>query len=227
VQLERHSGGVEARQHIGVKQYNHAKHNYLCGLCLQLYGHRCLHIQLLNLCGGIMAPTLKTMPPPGPTHGPGWHKCMPCASLTPSDGTQGVFRGLPWLKIGKLGQNRSKSIKIAPKPAEKRLKRFAPPIKHDEAQYQHTFNHRMPWYRQRSAISAPTRLPATGCSGPENAAFFETAVGHICGIAANPLSACGGKHGLFFNLMPLPSSAHGPGRPKCMPSVSLTPSDGT
>jgi hypothetical protein len=95
-----------------------------------------------------MAPTFKTVPPPGPTHGPGWHKRMPCASLTPSDGTQGVFRGSPmpqnrgnWVRIG------SKSMQIAPNTAEKRLKRFAPPIKHDEAQYQHAFDHRRPWYR--------------------------------------------------------------------------------
>ena len=73
----------------------------------------------------------------------------------------------------------SKSMKIAPKTAEKRLKRFAPPIKHDEAHYQHALDHRRPWYCQRSAISAPTGLPVTGCSGPENAAFFETVVGRI------------------------------------------------
>jgi hypothetical protein len=84
---------------------------------------------------------------------------------------------------------------IAPKTAEKRLKRFAPPIKHDEAQYQHAFDHRMPWYRQRSAISAPTGLPVTGCSGPENFVFFETAAGRVGGIAANPLSACGLGYG--------------------------------
>jgi hypothetical protein len=53
-------------------------------------------------------------------------------------------------------------MKIASKTVEKRLKRFAPPIKHDEAQYQHTFDHHTPWYRQRSAISAPTGLPVTG-----------------------------------------------------------------
>ena len=66
----------------------------------------------------------------------------------------------------------SKSMKIAPKTAEKRLKHFAPPTKHDEAHYQHAFDLRGPWYGQRSAISAPTGLPVTGCSGPENAVFF-------------------------------------------------------
>jgi hypothetical protein len=30
---------------------------------------------------------------------------------------------------------------------------------------------------------------------------------------------------LIFKLMPLPSPAHGPGRPKCMPSASPTPPD--
>jgi hypothetical protein len=65
-------------------------------------------------------------------------------------------------------------MKIAAKTAEKRLKRFASPIKHDEAQYQHAFDHRRPWYHQPSAICAPTGLPVTGCYGPENAAFFET-----------------------------------------------------
>jgi hypothetical protein len=107
---------------IGVKQYTHAKHNYSCRLCLRLYDRRYLQIQLLNLCGGIdiMTPPFKTMPPPGPTHGPGWHKCMPCASLTPLDGTQGVFRGSPmpqnrgnWVKIGqnrvKIDKNRSEN----------------------------------------------------------------------------------------------------------------------
>ena len=68
-------------------------------------------------------------------------------------------------------------MKIVPKTAEKRLKRFArPPIKHDEAQYQHAFDHRGPWYRQRSAISTPTRLSVTGYYGPANATFFETVV---------------------------------------------------
>ena len=99
----------------------------------------------------------------------------------------------------------SKSMKIAPKTAEKRLKRFAPPIKHDEAHYQHALDHRRPWYCQRSAFSAPTGLPVTGCSGPENAAFFETAVGRIGGIASNPLSACGGEHGLFLTVCPYPA----------------------
>ena len=61
-----------------------------------------------------MAPTFKTMPTPGPTHGPRCHKCMPCASLTLSAGTQGVFRGSPmphnrgiWVKsVKNIGQNR-------------------------------------------------------------------------------------------------------------------------
>jgi hypothetical protein len=43
------------------------KHNYLCRLCLRLYGHGYLHtkfsIHLLILCGGIMAPTFKTRYP--------------------------------------------------------------------------------------------------------------------------------------------------------------------
>ena len=47
-------------------------------------------------------------------------------------------------------------MKIAPKTAEKRLKRFARPIKHDQAQYQYAFDHRGPWYGQRSAIIAPS-----------------------------------------------------------------------
>jgi hypothetical protein len=73
---------------------------------------------------------------------------MPTASLTSSDGTQGMLRGVP---VARTRENRvkigSKSMKIAPKTAEKRLKRFAPPIKHDEAHYQHAFDHRGPWYR--------------------------------------------------------------------------------
>ena len=140
---------------IGVKQYSHTKHNYLYRLCLRLYGRRYLHIQLLNLCGGIIAPTFKTMPPPGPTHGPGWHKCIPCASLTPSDGTQCVFRGSPmpqnWGKSVKIG---SKSMKTAPKTVEKRLRHFAPPTGHDQAHYPHVFDHRGPWYRKQSTILA-------------------------------------------------------------------------
>ena len=96
-------------------------------------------------------------------------------------------------------------MKIAPKTAEKRLKHFAPPTKHDEAHYQHAFDLRGPWYGQRSAISAPTGLPVTGCSGPENAVFFETAAGRVGGIAANPLSACGGEHGLFSTVCPYPA----------------------
>jgi hypothetical protein len=69
----------------------------------------------------------------------------------------------------KIGQ---KSTKNAPRTAEKRLRRFAPPIKHDEAHHLHAFDHRGPWYHQRIAISAPTGPPVTGCSGPENASFF-------------------------------------------------------
>ena len=77
---------------------------------------------------------------------------------------------------------------------------------HDEANYQHAFDLREPWYGQRSAISAPTGPPVTGCSaGPENASFFETAAGRIGGIAANPLSACGAERGLFLNLCPYPA----------------------
>jgi hypothetical protein len=67
------------------------------------------HIQLANLYGGIMAPTFKTEAPPGPAHGPGRHKCASCASLTPSDGTQGVFRGSP------RPQNRGNRVKIRQK----------------------------------------------------------------------------------------------------------------
>ena len=48
----------------------------------------------------------------------------------------------------------SKLKKIAPKTAEKRLKHFAPPMLHDEAHYQHAFDHRGPWYRYQSAILA-------------------------------------------------------------------------
>jgi hypothetical protein len=63
-------------------------------------------------------------------------------------------------------------MKIDPETAEKRLKRFAPPIKHDKAHYLHAFDHRGLWYGQRSAITAPTGLPVTGCSGPGNAGLF-------------------------------------------------------
>ena len=77
----------------------------------------------------------------------------------------------------------SKSMKIAPKTAEKRLKCFAPAIKHDEAHHMHVFDHHGPWYHQCIAISAPTGLPVTGCSGPENTVFFETAAGRVGGIA--------------------------------------------
>jgi hypothetical protein len=73
-------------------------------------------------------------------------------------------------------------MKIAPKTTEKRPKRFAPPI-----------DHRGPWYRQRSAIPVPTRLPVTGCSRPENAVFFESAVGRMDEVAANPLSGVAGS----------------------------------
>ena len=45
-------------------------------------------------------------------------------------------------------------MKIDPKTAEKRLRHFAPPIRHDQAHYQHAFDHRGPWYRHRSAILA-------------------------------------------------------------------------
>jgi hypothetical protein len=51
---------------------------------------------------------LKLMPPPGPAHGPGRHKCVPRASLTPWDGTGVRLGGLLGLEIGKSGQNRVK-----------------------------------------------------------------------------------------------------------------------
>ena len=35
--------------------------------------------------------------------------------------------------------------------------------------------------------------------------LIETAAGRIGGIAANPLSACGGEHGLFLTLCPYPA----------------------
>jgi hypothetical protein len=57
-----------------------------------------------------------------------------------------------------------------------------------------------PGIASKALFSLCTGPPVTGCSGPENAAFFETAVGRIGGIAANPLSACGGEHGLFLKL---------------------------
>ena len=103
------------------------------------------------------------------------------------------------------GQNWSKSTKIAPRTAEKRQNRFAHAIKHDEAHHPHAFDHRGPWYHQCIAIFAPTGPPIKGCSGPENASFFETAVGRISGIDANPLSACGMEHGLFLNMSPYPA----------------------
>jgi hypothetical protein len=82
-------------------------------------------------------------------------------------------------------------MKIVPTSAEKRLKRFAPSIKHDEAQYQHAFRHCRPWYRKRSAISAPTGLPMTGVLRPENAVLFRDVDrggrGRIGEIAANLL----------------------------------------
>jgi hypothetical protein len=60
-----------------------------------------------------------------------------------------------------------------------------------------------PGIASKAIFSLCTGPPVTGCSGPENAAFFETAVlGRIGGIAANPLSACGGEHGLFLTLCP-------------------------
>ena len=37
-------------------------------------------------CGDIMAPIFKLTAQPGPAHGPGRHKCTPCASLRPPDG---------------------------------------------------------------------------------------------------------------------------------------------
>jgi hypothetical protein len=69
----------------------------------------------------------------------------------------------------------------------------------------HAFDHHGPWYHQCIAISAPTGPPVTGCSGPENASFFETVAGRIGGIAANPLSECGVERGLFLNLCPYPA----------------------
>jgi hypothetical protein len=83
--------------------------------CTSLYGnlvHVCSRVlttgshhpkPATQLCGGIMAPIFKPVDPPGPTHGPGRPKCMPSASPTPSDGTQGVFRGSPMPQIGKIG----------------------------------------------------------------------------------------------------------------------------
>jgi hypothetical protein len=44
-------------------------------------------------------------------------------------------------------------MKIAPKTVEKRLKRFAHAIKHDETHCYYTFDHRGPWYRQRNRYS--------------------------------------------------------------------------
>ena len=64
--------------------------------------------------------------------------------------------GLPCLKIGKSGQNWSKSTKVALRTADKRLIRFAPAIKHDEAHHPHAFDHHGPSYHQRIAIFAPT-----------------------------------------------------------------------
>ena len=62
-----------------------------------------------------------------------------------------------------------------------------------------------PGIASTALFSLSTGLPVTGCSGPEIAAFFETAAGRIGGIAANPLSACGGEDGLFLNLCPYPA----------------------
>jgi hypothetical protein len=83
--------------------------------------------------------------------------------------------------------------------AEKRLKRLAPAIKHYYAHHRYAVHHRGPWHRQRSSIPAPTGPRVTRCFAPEIAYFFETAVRtavvHIGGIAANPLSVCGVEHG--------------------------------
>ena len=102
----------------------------------------------------------------------------------------------------KIGQ---KSTKIAPRTAEKRLKRFAPPTRHDEAQFQHAFDHRRPWYRQQSAILATYGAARDGVLWAGKRLFFLIAVGRIGGIAANPLSACGGQHGLFLTLCHYPA----------------------
>jgi hypothetical protein len=94
-------------------------------------------------------------------------------SLTPSDGTQCVFRGSPmpqnWGKLVKIG---SKSMKTAPKTAEKRLRHFAPPIGHDQAHYPHAFDHRGPWYRQQSAILAMYGAARDGVLWARKRRFF-------------------------------------------------------
>ena len=97
-------------------------------------------------------------------------------------------------------------MKIAPKTAEQRLKHFAPPMLHDEAHYQHASNHCGPWYRYQSAILALYGAARDGGAlGRKIPFFFETAAGRIGGIASNPLSACGGEHGLFLTLCPYPA----------------------
>jgi hypothetical protein len=70
-------------------------------------------------------------------------------------------KGLPCLEIGKIG---SKSVKIAPRMAEKRLKRSAPAIKQDERHRPHAFGHRGHWHRQRNAIPVPMGPLGAGCS---------------------------------------------------------------
>ena len=77
---------------------------------------------------------------------------------------------------------------------------------HDEAHYPHAFDHRGPWYRYQSAILALYGAARDGVLWAGKCSFFfEIAAGRIGEIAANPLSACGGEHGLFLTLCPYPA----------------------
>ena len=66
----------------------------------------------------------------------------------------------------------SKSMKIAPKTAEKRLRHFAPPTLHDQAHYQYAFDHRGPWYRLQSAILALYGAARDGVLWARKCRFF-------------------------------------------------------
>ena len=135
--------------------------------------------------------------------------------------------GLPYLGIGKSSQNRPKSTKIGPRTAEKRLKRFAPVIKHDEAHHPHAFDHRGPWYHQRIAISAPTGPPVTRVLCTGNRLFL-----YLC-ISRHRQNPCKSAIGLWrvtrliFKPMPPPGPTYGSGRHKCVPRASLAPWDRT
>jgi hypothetical protein len=63
-------------------------------------------------------PIFKLTAQPCPTHGPGRHNCMPCASLTPLDGARSAFMRFP---MPQNRENRAISSQIGQIP-QKRLR---------------------------------------------------------------------------------------------------------